>query len=142
MKSESEVAQSCRTFSNPMDCSPPGSSVHGIFQARGLEWGAMAFSTSTCSSPYKPTGAWGLLGDLWVPFQCESFILSPCSLPAQPLTLPLVHLLLEFTVPFFQLLLQSLSLLLRGQVAEILSHHCLRGGRGLSSGTQSLSSQV
>ena len=40
VKSESEVAQSCPTLSNPMDCSPPGSSVHGIFQARVLEWGA------------------------------------------------------------------------------------------------------
>ena len=38
MKSESEVAQSCPTLSDPMDCSPPGSSVHGIFQARVLEW--------------------------------------------------------------------------------------------------------
>ena len=37
---ESEVAQSCLTLSNPMDCSLPGSSVHGIFQARVLEWGA------------------------------------------------------------------------------------------------------
>ena len=37
---EREVAQSCLTLSNPMDCSPPGSSVHGIFQARVLEWGA------------------------------------------------------------------------------------------------------
>ena len=44
VKSESEVAQSCPTLSNPMDCSPPGSSVHGIFQARALEWGATAFS--------------------------------------------------------------------------------------------------
>ena len=43
-KSESEVAQSCLTPSDPMDCSPPGSSVHGIFQARVLEWGAIAFS--------------------------------------------------------------------------------------------------
>ena len=42
---ESEVAQSCPTLSDPMDCSPPGSSVHGIFQARVLEWGAIAFST-------------------------------------------------------------------------------------------------
>ena len=42
-KSESEVAQSCPTPSDPMDCSPPGSSVHGIFQARVLEWGAIAF---------------------------------------------------------------------------------------------------
>ena len=44
VKSESEVAQSCPTLSNPMDCSPLGSSVHGIFQARVLEWGAIAFS--------------------------------------------------------------------------------------------------
>ena len=44
VKSESEVAQSCPTPNNPMDCSLPGSSVHGIFQARVLEWGAVAFS--------------------------------------------------------------------------------------------------
>ena len=43
-ESESEVAQSCPALSDPMDCSPPGSSVHGIFQARVLEWGAIAFS--------------------------------------------------------------------------------------------------
>ena len=44
VKSESEVTQSCQTLSNPMDCSLPGSSVHGIFQARVLEWVAIAFS--------------------------------------------------------------------------------------------------
>ena len=44
VKSESEVAQSCLTLSDPMACSLPGSSVHGIFQARVLEWGAIAFS--------------------------------------------------------------------------------------------------
>ena len=44
VKSESEVAQSCPTPSDPMDCSLPGSSVHGVFQARVLEWGAIAFS--------------------------------------------------------------------------------------------------
>ena len=44
VKSESEVAQSCSTLSDPMDCSLPGSSGHGIFQARVLEWGAIAFS--------------------------------------------------------------------------------------------------
>ena len=43
-ESESEVTQSCPTPSDPMDCSLPGSSVHGIFQARVLEWGAIAFS--------------------------------------------------------------------------------------------------
>ena len=44
VKSESEVAQLCPTLSDPMDCSLPGSSIHGIFQARVLEWGAIAFS--------------------------------------------------------------------------------------------------
>ena len=44
VKSESEFAQSCPTLCNPMDCSLPGSSVHGIFQARVLEWGAIGFS--------------------------------------------------------------------------------------------------
>ena len=44
VKSESEVAQSCLTLSDPMDCSLPGSSVHGISQARVLEWGAIVFS--------------------------------------------------------------------------------------------------
>ena len=43
-KSESEVAQSCLTLSDPMDYNTPGTSVHGIFQARVLEWGAIAFS--------------------------------------------------------------------------------------------------
>ena len=46
VKSESEVAQSCPTLSDPMDCSLPGSSAHGIFQARVLEWVAIAFSKS------------------------------------------------------------------------------------------------
>ena len=44
VKSESEVAQSCLTLRDPMDCSLPGSSVHGVFQARVLEWGAIASS--------------------------------------------------------------------------------------------------
>ena len=44
VKSESEVAQLCPTLSDPMDCSLPGSSAHGIFQARVLEWAAIAFS--------------------------------------------------------------------------------------------------
>ena len=47
VKSESEVAQSCLTLRDQMDCSLPGSSVHGIFQARVLEWGAIAFSLQT-----------------------------------------------------------------------------------------------
>ena len=47
VKSESEVAQSCPTLSDAMYCSPPGSSIHGIVQARVLEWGAIAFSRNT-----------------------------------------------------------------------------------------------
>ena len=52
VKSEREVAQSCPTLSDPMDCSPPGSSVHGIFQARVLEWGAIAFSVRVYLVPF------------------------------------------------------------------------------------------
>ena len=54
VKSESEVAQSCPTLSNPMDCSLPGSSIHWICQARVLEWGAVAFS-STAAAVSKMT---------------------------------------------------------------------------------------
>jgi len=50
VKSESEVAQSRPTLSDPMDCGPPGSSIHGIFQARVLEWGAIAFSESLANN--------------------------------------------------------------------------------------------
>ena len=62
VKSESEVAQSCPTLSDPMDCSPPGSSVHGIFQVRVLEWGAIAFSFwSIYMHKYRLAGA----SELW-----------------------------------------------------------------------------
>ena len=49
VNSESEVAQLYLTLSNPMDCSLPGSSVHGIFQARILDWGAIAFSAAAAA---------------------------------------------------------------------------------------------
>ena len=53
VKSESEGAQLCPILCDPMDCSPLGSSVHGIFQARVLEWGAIAFSQCECYTPTK-----------------------------------------------------------------------------------------
>ena len=53
VKSQSEIAQSCLTPSDPMDYSLPGSSVHGIFQARVLEWGAIAFSGVLCYQSIK-----------------------------------------------------------------------------------------
>ena len=52
VKSESEVAQLCPTLSDPMDCSPSGFSIHGIFQARVLEWGTIAFSISKLGKEY------------------------------------------------------------------------------------------
>ena len=53
VKSESEVAQLCPTLHDPMDRSPPGSSIHGIFQARVLEWGAIAFSNKMYTQDIK-----------------------------------------------------------------------------------------
>ena len=66
-KSESEVAQSCLTLSDPMDCSLLGSSIHGIFQARVLEWGAIAFSRISVYSywiPFSATVAMNILNFL------------------------------------------------------------------------------
>ena len=62
VKSESEVAQSCLTLSDPMDGSLPGSSAHGIFQARVLEWVAIAFSVTR---GYKHQTGYGVAERLW-----------------------------------------------------------------------------
>ena len=59
-KSESEVAQSCPTLSDPMDCSLPGSSIHGILQARVLEWGAIAFSIEPFNFSFFSISGWGI----------------------------------------------------------------------------------
>ena len=61
VKSKSEVAQSCPTLCDPMDCSLPGSSVHGIFQARVLEWGAISFSGGS-SRPRDQTWVFHIVG--------------------------------------------------------------------------------
>ena len=64
VKSESEVAQPCPTLRNPMDCSLPGSSVHGIFQARVLEWAAIAFSLAIYKCMKTEIGLpWWLSGE-------------------------------------------------------------------------------
>ena len=66
VKSESEVAQSCPTLSDPMDWSLPGSSIHGIFQARVLEWVAIAFSRDLVLGVNKLLGGKRAIGDyLW-----------------------------------------------------------------------------
>ena len=66
VKSESKVAQSCPTLSDPIDCSLPDSSIHGIFQARVLEWGAIAFS-ATISSTCHFNIFVSLWAELWPP---------------------------------------------------------------------------
>ena len=60
VKSKSEVAQSCPTLSGPMDCSLPGSCVHGIFQARVLEWGPIAFSGTRNGERQIPWPGWDI----------------------------------------------------------------------------------
>ena len=74
-KKESEVTQLCPTLCNPMDCSLPGSSVHGIPQARVLEWGAISFSRGS-SQPRSPT------------LQADALT---SELPGQPVTLPKLY---------------------------------------------------
>ena len=60
-KKESEVSQLCQTLCNPVDCSPPGSSIHGILQARILEWVAISFSRGSSNPGIKPTSSVSLL---------------------------------------------------------------------------------
>ena len=85
VKSESEVAQSCLTLSDPMDCSLWGSSVHGIFQARILEWGAIAFS-EYCARNHNdretciPVTVVFLLNCVWNEFGTSIFTLLDCRL--------------------------------------------------------------
>ena len=83
-ESESEVTQLCPTLSNPMDCSLLGSSVHGIFQARLLEWGAIAFSFLSFSSVQFSSVT------QLCPTLCDSM---NCIMPG----LPVLHQLPEFT---------------------------------------------
>ena len=98
VKSEREVAQSCPTLSDPMDCSLPGSSIHGILQARVLEWGAIAFSQPTLKWKLNPahtsSGATSL-------YQQSSLGLLPAN-PApspEPLWCPSVESICTFKWP-------------------------------------------
>ena len=63
VKSESEVAQLCPTLSDRMDCRLPGSSIHGIFQARVLEWGAIAFSETVMVQKFVFSQLYLFIGD-------------------------------------------------------------------------------
>ena len=104
VKSESEVTQSCPTLSDPMDCSPTGFSVHGIFQARVLEWGAIAFSDESAigihiSSPFSnslPSPS---------PSHLSKLIQSPClsflSHTANSHWLFILHMVMEVSMLLF-----------------------------------------
>ena len=82
VKSESEVAQSCPTLRDPMDCSLPGSSIHGIFQASVLEWGATAFS-KCWKQHYLRAKTWKqlkcLLADECIKKMWYTYIMEYCS---------------------------------------------------------------
>ena len=95
VKRESEAAQSCPTLSDPMDCSPPGSCIHGILQARALEWGAIAFSIphtvgqlSSCARAAEASCPRSVLGNQRSP--CKGRPVdherSPCSLQLEKAT--------------------------------------------------------
>ena len=73
---QGEVAQSCLTLCNPMDCSPPGSSVHGIFQARILEWIAISFSRES-SQPRDQTWVSCIAGRVFTVWATREFHLTP-----------------------------------------------------------------
>ena len=100
VKSESEVAQSCLTLSDPMDCSPPGSSIHGIFQARVLEWGAIAFSDLYASNSLMYVSNWVLSSELQIHmpsyllniFICISELISELQSLTPTSSLLLIHL--------------------------------------------------
>jgi len=101
VKSEREVTQLCLTLSDPMDCSPPGSSMHGILQARVLEWGAIAFSMERLT-----IGETGSCSDGWGHAQFSSVQFSSaaqsCPTLCDPMNhsspgLPVHHQLPEFT---------------------------------------------
>ena len=97
---ESEVAQSCPTLSGPMDCSPPGSSAHGILQAGALEWGAIAFSVCSpalLQTPLHFTFVCVLAPQL-CPTPCD---LMDCNLPGFSVHGILQARILEWTaIPF------------------------------------------
>ena len=80
VKSESEIAQSCPTLSDPMDCGTPGSSIHGIFQARVLQWGAIAFSVAHAHSTlnHSPGGRLTLRLRLQEDRSWNEEVLPPC----------------------------------------------------------------
>ena len=107
VKSESEVAQSCPTLCNPMDCSPPGSSIYGIFQARVLEWGALLLLPSIFSS-IRVFSNESVLRIRWTKYGSFSFNISPSNEYSG---------LISFRMEWFDLLA------VHGTLKSLLQHH-------------------
>ena len=105
VKSESEVAQSCPTLRNPMNCSSPGSSIHGISQARVLEWVAIAFSTFPMSQFFSNES---VLHIRWPKYWHFSFSFSPSNEYSG---------LISFMIDWFDLLA------VQGTLRSLLQHH-------------------
>ena len=127
MKSESEVAQSCPTLRDPTDCSPPGSSICGIFQARVLEWGAIAFSDLLQAAFLKSGFSLDFLISLFITTEWGCFLLlsfyiwSNHHTAASP---PLLFLLPLAPVSLGPLSF-VLSLLLPLSLSKSVSHLCV-----------------
>ena len=79
VKSESKVAQSRPTLSDPVNCSPPGSSVHGILQARVLEWGAIALKELNFSQRGRGLQQWEEVQHQWLPASVYTFVVKGSS---------------------------------------------------------------
>ena len=125
VKSESEVTQSSLTLSDPLDCSLPGSSIHGIFQARVLEWGAIAFSGNklpACNSAAESSN-WLLLFYLFWPLFLNTWAI---------LTEPFTSLYLNF-LGIYLLLQQSHIITTAGKWVHASQMSAFSGWKGMYS---------
>ena len=119
VKSESEVAQSCPTLSDPMDCSPPGSSVHGIFQARVLEWAAIAFSEGMLFRKMTVVSSFRI---------CHSYRALRCHEHNSPWRVHIQWMITEGELWFTQPRWHSVRQLLTGHTCSRVPH---QGGQGI-----------
>ena len=107
VKSESEVVQSCPTLRDPMDCSPPGFSAHGIFQVRVLEWGAIAFSNNVILLRHKKEWGWVICSEVGEPKVCcsesvqFSSVTQSCSTLCNPMDCSMSGFSVHYQLPEF-----------------------------------------
>ena len=124
VQTESEVTQSCLTLRDPMDCSLPGSSVHGIFQARVLEWGATAFSVILASMAQMPPILQEALFDFFFHLRCNTH----SGIPQWILSSPLPVLPSLGRVCFHHWIVSRMKAALGTSWSLLGPHHCLAQG--------------